>query len=255
MGLAWDPFGNGKTAVHAGFGTYYTMIDALSFLLNAIPPYNGTLSFAGVPLTSIVPLVPGAQEPTPCGPAVPAPCAIYAPQGVQSNAKTPTVEEWNFGVEQQLTPSTILRLGYSGSFAYHELLSIDPNTIPARGLFGRERLCIGRRGPAKGSVAPGAQFIPVGTRPNPYLSGGFFWYTEGNSSYNALDAEVVRRLSRGLQFRANYTWSKNLDMNSGLTGAQANNQAQMVLDRNDLRRDWGPSAPEHRQSIQHLGAL
>jgi len=27
-----------------------------------------------------------------------------------------------------------------------------------------------------------------------------------------------------------------------LTGAQANNQAQMVLDRNDLRRDWGPSA-------------
>jgi hypothetical protein len=31
-------------------------------------------------------------------------------------------------------------------------------------------------------------------------------------------------------------------MNSGLTGAQANNQAQMVLNRNDLRRDWGPSA-------------
>jgi hypothetical protein len=82
----------------------------------------------------------------------------------------------------------------------------------------------------------------VGTRPNPFLSGGFFWYTEGNSSYNSLHAEVVRRLGRGLQFRANFTWSKNLDMNSGLTGAQANNQAQMVLDRNDLRRDWGPSA-------------
>src|SRR5208283_1644748 len=46
----------------------------------------------------------------------------------------------------------------------------------------------------------------------------------------------------GLQFRANLTWSKNLDMNSGLTGAQANNQAQMVLDRNDLRRDWGLAA-------------
>jgi hypothetical protein len=45
-----------------------------------------------------------------------------------------------------------------------------------------------------------------------------------------------------LQFRANFTWSKDLDMNSGLTGAQANNQAQMVLDRNDPRRDWGPSA-------------
>jgi hypothetical protein len=31
-------------------------------------------------------------------------------------------------------------------------------------------------------------------------------------------------------------------MNSGLTGAQSQNQSQMVLDRNDLRRDWGPSA-------------
>jgi hypothetical protein len=74
------------------------------------------------------------------------------------------------------------------------------------------------------------------------LPNGFFWYTEGNSSYNALQLELIRRLSRGLQFRASYTWAKNLDVNSGLTGAQAQNQAQMVMDRNDLRRDWGPSA-------------
>ena len=73
-------------------------------------------------------------------------------------------------------------------------------------------------------------------------AGGFFWYTEGNTSYNALQIDVTRGLDHGLQFRANYTWSKDLDINSGLTGAQANNQAQMVLDRNDLRRDWGPSA-------------
>jgi hypothetical protein len=31
-------------------------------------------------------------------------------------------------------------------------------------------------------------------------------------------------------------------MNSALTGAQANNQAQMILDRFDLQKDWGPSA-------------
>ena len=51
-----------------------------------------------------------------------------------------------------------------------------------------------------------------------------------------------RRLAQGLQFRTNYTWAKNLDMNSALTIAQAQNQPQMVLDRNDVRRDWGPSA-------------
>jgi hypothetical protein len=83
------------------------------------------------------------------------------------------------------------------------------------------------------------------------LSGGFFWYTEGNTSYNSLQTNVTRRLGRGLEFRANYTWSKNLDINSALTGAQASNQAQMVLNRNSIRSDWGPSAlnVEHQASL------
>jgi hypothetical protein len=244
ISLAWDTFGNGKTAIRAGFGTYYSVIDALSFLLNSLPPSNGSLSFANTSLFANQPLTPGAPVPPSCGPGVPTPCTTYAPQGVQADAKTPTVQEWNLAVEHQLSSTMALRLAYVGSFGYHGLLSVDPNSIPAQ-------VCINAAGcqsggtavaASQGRVAQGAQYIPVGTRPNPYLSGGFFWYTEGNSSYNALQAEVTRRFSRGLQFRAGYTWSKNLDMNSGLTGAQANNQAQMILDRNDLRRDWGPSA-------------
>jgi hypothetical protein len=251
IALAWDPFGNGKTAVRAGFGTYYTLMDALSFLLNSLPPYNGSISFSNTSLFSIVPLIPGAPIPPSCGPGIPQPCTVYAPQGVQANAKTPTVQEWNFTVERQINSDMALRLAYVGSFGYHGLLSIDPNSIPAR-ICSEPNGCIaGGVGAATSVVAQGAQFIPVGTRPNPYLSGGFFWFTEGNSSYNALQVDMIRRLSRGLQFRANYTWSKNLDMNSGLTGAQANNQAQMILDRNDLRRDWGPSALNvtHQSSV------
>jgi hypothetical protein len=88
----------------------------------------------------------------------------------------------------------------------------------------------------------GQQYIPVTTRPNPNLGAGFFWYTEGNSCYHALQTDVVHRLSHNLEIRANYTWSKSLDLNSGLTGAQANNQAQMILNPYDLKIDWGPSA-------------
>ncbi len=80
------------------------------------------------------------------------------------------------------------------------------------------------------------------TRPNPYLGAGFFWYTEGNSSYNALEVDLMRRLTKGLEVRGNFTWSKNLDMNSAPTGAQASNEAQMIEDRNNLSLDWGPSA-------------
>jgi hypothetical protein len=194
-------------------------------------------------LSSIVPILPGVSPPPSCGPNVPTPCTTFAPQGVQANAKTPTVQEWNFAVEQQLNHNMALRVAYVGSFGYHGLLSIDPNSIPAQ-VCSDPAGCTagGTPGTVRSTVPQGAQYIPLGTRRNPYLSAGFFWYTEGNSSYNALQMEVTRRLSQGFQVRANYTWSKNLDMNSGLTGAQANNQAQMIMDRNDLRRDWGPSA-------------
>ena len=57
-------------------------------------------------------------------------------------------------------------------------------------------------------------------------------------------SDFTRRLSQGLQFRANYTWSKNLDMNSGLTIAQAQNQPQMIYNRNNLPLRLGTSGAE-----------
>ena len=242
ISLAWDPFGKGNTAVRAAYGTYYSLLDDLAFLLNSLPPYNGAVSFANVALPSIVPIVPGVPPPPSCGPNVPAPCTVYAPQGVEANAKTPTVQEWNLTIERQLSRNTALRVAYVGSHGYHGLLCLDPNSIPAE-ICSRAGGCpSGGLGATKGAAPQGVEYIPVGTRPNPYLSSGFFWYTEGNSSYNALETEVTHSLSQGLQFRANYTWSKNMDVNSALTGAQADNQAQMVLNRNDLEMDWGLAA-------------
>ncbi len=233
-GLAWDVFGDGKTSVRAGFGMYYSLIDDLAFLINSLPPYNGAASYSNVQLASVLPVTPGV--PPPAG-------TVFAPQGVQPDAKTPTVEEWSLRIERQLTSNMALRVGYVGSFGYHGFVSVDPNTIPSQ-ICANAAGCVsgGTPGTTKGSVAQGAQYIPIATRPNPGLSSAFFWYSEGNSSYHALQVDLTRRLTHRLEFRGNFTWSKNLDVNSALTGAQASNQAQMVMDRFNLRRDWGLSA-------------
>src|SRR5207245_3947925 len=131
IGLAWDVFGNGKTAVRAGFGTYYSLIDDLSFLMNLLPPYNGSITSYGS-LFSIIPIVPGSAVPPSCGPGVPAPCTTYAPQGVQADARPPTVQEWNFSVEKQLNSNTDLRVAYVGWFGYQGLIRIDPHDIAGR---------------------------------------------------------------------------------------------------------------------------
>lgn len=249
-GIAWDVRGDGKTSIRAGFGVYYSLIDNLAFLINSVPPYNGAASFTGS-LPSLVPIAPGVNPPQACGPGIPAPCTTYAPQGVQSDLQTPAVNEWNLRLEQQITSNLALRVSYVGSFGYHGFVSVDTNTIPAQICNVAAGCTSGGTSANRGNVPLGAQYVPVGSRPNPFLSGAFMWHSQGNSSYNALQTELVRRLTKGLQMRGNFTWAKNLDVNSSLTGAQANNQPQMVMNRHDLKRDWGNSAlnPKFQTSV------
>ncbi len=45
----------------------------------------------------------------------------------------------------------------------------------------------------------------------------FGWSSIGSSNYNALQATLSKRVSRGLQFDLNYTYSKSIDITSGAT--------------------------------------
>jgi carboxypeptidase family protein len=218
LGMAWDPFGNGNTSIHAGFGVHFDLNDTLGIVLDSIAPYNGIETFRNAPFLPLIPINPATPLPAACGPGIPIPCTLYSPGGIAQNAKTPTIEEWNLTVEQEITPNMSLRVSYVGSHGYHMLIAADPNSIVPQ-ICADDAGCVsGGVGAARGLVAEGLQYIPVGTLPNPYLAGvtSTNWIGSfGVSSYNALNVAVTRRFHSGLQFKANYTWAKAEDTADG----------------------------------------
>jgi hypothetical protein len=256
LGIAWDPFGKGRTSIRAGAGIYYDLVDTLSYLVDQTPPVSGAAQFNGQSLFTWIPVTPASQPPA-CGPGVPQPCVNFAPKGTQANYNTPAVYSWNFSIEQQLSNSTALSVGYVGFRGVHQFVTTDPNTIPAQvcsnpaGCLagGVNPVTLSGGLPGRTTVAQGTKYIPVGTRPNPYLASGIFLITAGNANYNALQMDIRRRLATGLQFRANYTWSKSIDESSGLIGNIHANDTQTPSDPYNLKQDYAPSAMDIRHQV------
>jgi Carboxypeptidase regulatory-like domain/TonB dependent receptor len=69
---------------------------------------------------------------------------------------------------------------------------------------------------------------------------------DAKSNYNAMEVEIRRRFSKGLQFQANYTWSKAM---GDAVDAQGNNQSDLVshLTLRDKRLDYRRSGQDQTQ--------
>ena len=252
IGLAWNPFG-GKTVIHAGFGMYNDLQDALGYRTDQNAPFNPTYSIANLPVSKL-PINPSA--------AVPA-SAKLVPGGVQPDLNTPTLISWSLRVDQELSPNTVLSVGYVGSHGYHELIGIDanepiPTICPASPCpavyptFDKSQPVTATNSPTVGfpvgsplagaPVPAGRFYIPAGSpkaNPSPTLANTWTWFSRGDSSYNALQVDVGRRFSRGLSLRGVYTWSRALDDGDSLNQTTASNAPGLVSNPFDLRADKG----------------
>ncbi len=273
VGIAWDPFGDGKTAIRGGYSINYVNDQAILTAENASINNDGLIGQQA--LTDLVTTM-SAKLPAFAPPPFQVPrfasdnfnlnpvAAIFA---IDPNLRTPYVQQWTFGIQRQIVRDTVVEVRYAGNHGTKLLRGFDYNQviIKQNGFlddFIRARnnafLSLARTGtfnPAFNAGIPGSQQLTVfpkllggglltnGTvqslirtgepgqlaaiyyvnalggqvdfTPNPNTFVADLVTNYSNSTYNALQTEVRRRLSGGIEFQANYTFSKVLTDSSG----------------------------------------
>jgi hypothetical protein len=122
----------------------------------------------------------------------------------------PYMQNWNFGIEQQLTQSLVVELNYQGAKGTHLSSFLSTNDPP----------------PGPGD--------PNLRRPYPQAGALSELKMIGTSKYNGLTAKVEQRFSRGLTYIASYAFQKNIDLNSQFGGTSPQ-------DNQNIRASMGPS--------------
>ena len=192
-GFSWKPAANGSTVVRGGAGIFYQPL-TVSF-------YRGT-SFRLYPYFAGVDI----RQPSVFGPAIlPVLVAGAGSAAVQKRsefiayeAEQPYSVQWHVNTQHELPGAIVAELGYMGSRGVNLPFYGDPNTTPSEyGPDGVKRLVpgAGLRYPSWGRIR---------TRS-----------TGAESEYHGLTVGVQKRLTRGVQFQGNYTYSRSTDTWSG----------------------------------------
>ena len=195
LGLAYQLTQNQdrQTVLRGGFGVFYDLVSAETGTLVSF----GNAPFVGISYPSgTFPYSPSEITP----PAIP-PASISAVYAFNPSLKLPYTLEWNIALEQGLGKQQTISVSYVGASGKRLLQTSDVISPPTN--------------PNVGSVN-GAEFID----------------NTAISDYNALQVQFQRRLSRGFQALASYTWSHSIDTasasslaiggNEGLAGSNAN---------------------------------
>jgi len=216
VAVAWDPKGDGKMVIRAGWGISYDYV-AGELMVNSAdaPPYGGTEIWAGQfsnpfatnPGGNIYPYTPNKNAP-------------FAPGGtyifLPPNLKTPEVNQWNLVIQRQFGNDWLVSASYLGSESEHlwDSYQVNPAVyIPGKCTAGQYGLRVA--GPCSTTANQNYRRVfAINNYPGAKLPSGApaFGYVDSfdsgaTSSYNGLLLSVTKRLSKGLLMNANYTWS------------------------------------------------
>lgn len=210
FGAAWRPFGNNRTVLRGGYGVFYTgfRLSAMRTDLTGGFPYALSQSFTGSSTT------PNLSLSNPFPDSLAKLSGTTTTGGWELRPPSPYLQSWNLTIEREIGRGVVIETSYTGSKGTH----------------------LGRKYDINQQIRTPAWTVrPFGGY------GDIEYYTfSQNSSYNAGTVTVRKRISNGLFFRANYTYGKSIDTNSGLNYAGAGGY-QGAQNSYDLKAERGLS--------------
>ena len=207
VGVSWDPFGSGKTAISAGFGIFDVL--PLPYLIQFNELFSAPF-FKGGNATNL--------------PSGSFPSAAFAFLGslntfrqayFDPNPPRNYVMQWNLTIQRELAKDLSAMVSYVGSRGIHQPFRVEDVDIVLPTLT------------PQGYLWP----APAGTGTRVNLNSGRitagFW--TGDSYYNALQAQIKKKIARG-SLELSYTWGKSIDASSGsLVGDEYTNSISSPL--------------------------
>lgn len=227
IGFAWDPVGDHKGVLRGGFGMSHDREQG-NLVFN--PAFNNPLEVTTPTVTSPTYLNFSQISSAPQA----APGVLTSILGAERSGQVPTVYSYSLGVQREAGWGVIYDIAYVGTMSRHLITSRDINTIPYGTAFTKAA-----QNPANfsGGVVPdvepnlppeyaaagysfSGQYAYPANYLAPYWGYGQLPFTkfDGTANYNALQASLQRRFSKGLTFGAVYTWSKSLTTQSNDNG-------------------------------------
>ncbi|MDX1982089.1 MAG: carboxypeptidase regulatory-like domain-containing protein [Bryobacteraceae bacterium] len=239
IGFAWDPRGNGRTAIRAGYGLIYTQLESG----NIVPDNTNALGFS-----VDTPFVAAGGGPFRAFRFSEGPPSIIQPQGPAGgpsafrgldvryqdrNAPSPYLQQWNFTIQQALPGGWIVSGTYAGSKGTklfggnYDLNDLHPQYFSlglalqdqvANPYFGQIR-----SGALSGQRVSRSQLL----RPFPDYTNITTWaLTNLASSYHSFQMNLEKRFSRGLSMLVSYTNSKLITECSAIGGGNSGNSCE-----------------------------